>query len=40
MSKAFDWVNGDLLLLRLLQYGVDGKFLEQLKHYTEIMYHV
>ena len=26
MSKAFDWVNRDLLFLRLLQYGVDGKF--------------
>ena len=26
MSKAFDWVNRDLLFLGLLQYGVDGKF--------------
>ena len=31
MSKAFDWVNGDLLLLRLLQYGVDGKFYRTIK---------
>ena len=31
MSKAFDWVNRDLLFLRLLQYGVDGKFYRTIK---------
>ena len=31
MSKAFDWVNRDLLFLRLLQYGVDGKLYRTIK---------
>ena len=31
MSKAFDWVNRDLLFLRLLLYGVDGKFYKTIK---------
>ena len=31
MSKAFDWVNRDLLFLGLLQYGVDGKFYRTIK---------
>ena len=30
-SKAFDSVNRDLLWIRLLKYGVDGKFLQVLK---------
>ena len=31
MSKAFDWVNGELPFLKLLQYGVDGKFYRTIK---------
>ena len=30
-SKAFDSVNSDLLWFRLLNYGIDGKFLQVLK---------
>ena len=31
MSNTFDWVNRDLLFLRLLQYGVDGKLYRTIK---------
>ena len=35
-KKAFDWVDRDLLCLKLLQAGVDGKFYCALKSlYTE-----
>ena len=31
MSKTFDWVDGDLLFLRLLQYSVDRKLYRTIK---------
>ena len=31
MEKAFDRVNRDLLLLRLLEYGIDGKLYNSIK---------
>ena len=32
MEKAFDRVNRDLLLLRLLEYGIDGKLYNSIKN--------
>ena len=32
MEKAFDWVNRDLLLYRLLQYNIDGKMYKAIKN--------
>jgi len=31
LEKAFDWVNRDLVLSKLLQYGIDGKFYQAIK---------
>ena len=32
MEKAFDRVNRDILLLRLLEYGIDGKLYNSIKN--------
>ena len=32
MEQAFDRVNRDLLLLRLLEYGIDGKLYNSIKN--------